>query len=264
LLAVILLLALFTISIAIALPRMSMELQRDRELETMQRGKQYVRGIKMYYKKFNAYPPNIDALVKTSEIRFLRKKYADPTTGKDDWKPILFGQNKAPTAVGFFGQSLAGSTPAGLGASGVDGVSGASNPAAGSISSSTATGATGTDSASGAADAGTSSGQGNADSTSTSASESSAGGQTFGGPGIIGFSPGSSRQSILIYKKKNHYNEWEFVYDPLAEQIMAGRVPATPGQPAASAFSTTSSSSASTGNSSASNAFISQTTMTQR
>jgi hypothetical protein len=28
----------------------------------------------------------------------------------------------------------------------------------------------------------------------------------------------SSRQSILIYKKKNHYNEWEFVYDPLSDQ----------------------------------------------
>jgi len=28
------------------------------------------------------------------------------------------------------------------------------------------------------------------------------------------------RQSILVYKKKNHYNEWEFVYDPIAEQTM--------------------------------------------
>ena len=23
-----------------------------------------------------------------------------------------------------------------------------------------------------------------------------------------------------LYKKKTHYNEWEFVYDPLAEQMM--------------------------------------------
>ena len=36
----------------------------------------------------------------------------------------------------------------------------------------------------------------------------------------MGFSPGSPQQSILVYKKKNHYNEWEFVYDPLAEQMM--------------------------------------------
>jgi hypothetical protein len=36
----------------------------------------------------------------------------------------------------------------------------------------------------------------------------------------MGFSPQSPKQSILVYKKKNHYNEWEFVYDPMAEQMM--------------------------------------------
>src|SRR5580704_6220740 len=74
----------------------------------MHRGKQYTRAIQLYYRKFNAYPPNIDALVKTNNIRFLRKRYIDPVTGKDDWKPILFGQNKAPLALGFFGDPLAG------------------------------------------------------------------------------------------------------------------------------------------------------------
>ena len=57
-------------------------------------------------------------------------------------------------------------------------------------------------------------------------------GQTFGGAGIIGFSPNSPKQSILVYKKKNHYNEWEFVYDPLAEQMMQGGNLGTIGQPA--------------------------------
>jgi hypothetical protein len=37
---------------------------------------------------------------------------------------------------------------------------------------------------------------------------------------MIGVSPTSTKQSILVYKKKNHYNEWEFFYDPLAEQMM--------------------------------------------
>ena len=79
---------------------------------------QYRRAIQLYYRKFHAYPPNVDALVKTNNIRFLRKKYIDPITGKDDWKPIMFGQNKAPTAMGFFGQPLAGTTIAGIGPSG--------------------------------------------------------------------------------------------------------------------------------------------------
>jgi len=30
-------------------------------------------------------------------------------TGKDDWKPIMYCQNKTPMAMGFFGQPLAGS-----------------------------------------------------------------------------------------------------------------------------------------------------------
>ncbi len=61
-------------------------------------------------------------LVNTShDIHFLRKKYIDPMTGQDDWKPIAFGQNKTPTAMGFFGEPLAGnaSTLAGIGPSGV-------------------------------------------------------------------------------------------------------------------------------------------------
>ena len=127
LLAVVFLLTLLTLALSIAVPRMSKAIQRDREVETMHRGKQYIRGIQLYYRKFHAYPPSVDALVKTNEIRFLRKRYIDPMTGKDDWKPILFGQNKAPTAMGFFGQPLStGGSIAGIGPSGGNGLNGAS------------------------------------------------------------------------------------------------------------------------------------------
>jgi hypothetical protein len=76
------------------------------------------------------------------------------------------------------------------------------------------------------------------DSTSTSAFGSTNNGQTFGGGGIIGFSPNSPKQSILVYKTKNHYNEWEFVYDPLAEQMMQGGNSGTIGQPVANPATT--------------------------
>jgi hypothetical protein len=207
---------------SVAVPKVTREIQRDHEIETMQRGKQYIRGIKMYYKKFNTYPPSIDALAMTNNIRFLRKKYADPITGKDDWKTIHIGQNKAPTAMGFFGQPLTGSTLAGTG------VTGAAAPGSQFMSSGTSAadtnGPSGTASASGDA----STAAGGTDSTSTSAFGSSASGQTFGGGGIIGFSPDSPKQSILVYKTKNHYNEWEFVYDPLADRLTIPTVTASP------------------------------------
>lgn len=214
LLAVIFLLALFTIALAVALPKMSREIQRDRELETMQRGKQYIRAIKLYYKKFGAYPPNVDALVKTNNIRFLRKKYKDPTTGKEDWKPVLYGQNKAPTAMGFFGQPLTGSTLAGVGSSGGNGLT--ADSSLGQQASTLGSSAAQTQSS----ETSSTSGSGSLASGSTTGSSTGLSGKTFGGAGIIGFSPNSSKQSIMVYKKKNHYNEWEFVYDPLSEQMM--------------------------------------------
>lgn len=238
LLAAIFFLALFTLALSVALPKMAKAIQRDRELETMQRGKQYIRGIRMYYKKFGRYPPNVDALVKTNEVRFLRKKYKDPTTGKDDWKPIQFGQNKAPTAMGFFGQPLAGAMSGGGGCNGIAGASaigsnGAFAPVSGGATDITGSSNMGNCAGSAAGATGATGSTGPTTSTDPNASQASssgsptsptgsttgpAAGQTFGGAGIIGFSPNSPKSSILVYKKKKHYNEWEFVYDPITEQ----------------------------------------------
>jgi type II secretory pathway pseudopilin PulG len=262
LVAVIFMLAIFVVTLAVAVPKVRDSIQRDRDLETMHRGKQYIRAIQLYYRKFNAYPPNVDALVKTNEIRFLRRKYIDPTTGKDEWKPVLFGQNKTPTAMGFFGQPLAGSTLAGIGPSGGNGLNGANGPQGNGLGNNTNGGAFGNSSNSGFGNngnpglgnnsnsgigsnngaagatgsgtngsAGTSGSGTNPDGSSSSSSGSSSAfggpgngqtGQTFGGAGIIGFSPGSPKQSIYVYKKKNHYNEWEFTYDPAQERMMLG------------------------------------------
>ena len=114
LVGVIFLTVILLISLAIAAPKMAMSIQRDKELETIHRGEQYRRAIKLYYAKFGSYPTSIDQLVETNEIRFLRKKYTDPLTGKDDWKPVYFGQAHV-RPLGFFGQPL---LTAGLGTNG--------------------------------------------------------------------------------------------------------------------------------------------------
>ena len=105
LLAAIFLCVLLLISVAIAAPKMARSIQRDKELETIHRGEQYRRAIQLYYRKFGHYPTSIDQLVETNQMRFLRKKYKDPLTGKDDWKPIYFGQAHV-RPLGFFGQPL--------------------------------------------------------------------------------------------------------------------------------------------------------------
>src|SRR5580658_6563090 len=125
LVAVIFMLAILIIAMSVAAPKIAKSIQRERELETMHRGKQYARAVKLYYKKFGAYPPNIDALVNTNDIRFLRKKYVDPTTGKDEWKVVRVGQQKTQT-LGFFGQPIggAGTPAAGMPGAGLPGASG--------------------------------------------------------------------------------------------------------------------------------------------
>lgn len=252
---VIFLLVVFTLWLSLAVPRAAKEIQRDRELETMHRGKQYIRAVQLYYKKFHAYPPNPNALVNTNEIRFLRKKYIDPITGKDDWRPIRFGQAKTQSQ-GFFGQPIAGagsaggSVLAGVGPSGGSGLGGSMGGSLGGSSigssiggssfggtslfgsgSSTGPGASTTTGTT------TTTGTSGTSGTSTSSSSSSAfdsSNQTFGGAGIIGFSPASTRASIFIYKKKQHYNEWEFVYDPLTDISTQAGNTGMVGQPASS------------------------------
>jgi type II secretory pathway pseudopilin PulG len=258
LIAVVFMLALFIIALAVAAPSVAKSIQREREIETMHRGKQYIRAVKLYYRKFGRYPPNVDALVNTNEIRFLRKKYVDPTTGKEDWKPIAVGMNKTQS-TGFFGQPILGSS-AGTGLSGSPGMAGnlggqspsgsafgnSGSPGSSSSSlfnssspSTTSSGSTTDPSASGTA-APTTDANGNPippgsnSSTGSTAGPTMGTNPTMGGLGVMGFSPNSPKQSILVWHKKNHYNDWEFFYDPTADLTMLGGNAGAIGQPAGS------------------------------
>src|SRR5215467_8234095 len=68
---------------AAAVPAYQMQAKREREKELIFRGQEYTRAIQKYQRKFGAYPSSLDQLVQTNNLRFLRKAYKDPITGKD-------------------------------------------------------------------------------------------------------------------------------------------------------------------------------------
>lgn len=251
LLFVLFLAALMLIALAVAAPRIATSIQRDKELELVHRGEQYRRAIKLYYRKFGTYPTSIDQLLNTNNIRFLRKRYTDPITGKDDWRIIHLGQAKVPP-LGFFGQPLTGlpgstnvGTPIGSSSGGALGSTTPgtlpSNPF-GSANSDTPDSATPGDDPSASAGLGegassnatttivgappgfapSSAAPANSATSPSSPFGSNSGpDSTFGGGPIVGVGIPSPKASLLAYKKQKHYNQWEFVYNPIEDQMQA-------------------------------------------
>src|ERR1700676_1801003 len=64
LLLVVFLTLLLTLSTIIAAPSTRTERQREKEEEMIWRGKQYIRGIKLYYRKNGRFPTSVDDLIK--------------------------------------------------------------------------------------------------------------------------------------------------------------------------------------------------------
>src|ERR1700731_4316577 len=135
--------AVVLLVLSIAAPKVAFELRRDQELETIHRGQQYVRAIRVYYSTLGSYPASLEQLEKTNNQRFLRQRYVDPLTGKADWRLIPVGQNKT-TVKGFFGQPLGGLP----GGGGLGSASGMASPGQSGSAPTGASGSTG-DSASG-------------------------------------------------------------------------------------------------------------------
>src|ERR1700759_73293 len=83
--------AVVAITLYYEMPRVAFESQRAREQLLVDRGMQYRRAIQLFYRKFGRYPTSMDDLETTNNIRFLRRKYKDPLTGKDEWRLIHMG-----------------------------------------------------------------------------------------------------------------------------------------------------------------------------
>lgn len=228
LLGLIVAIAIILLVLGTAATKIAFTLRRERELESARRANQFVRAVQLYYKKFGHYPPSLDALENTNHVRYLRQRYVDPLTGKDEWRLIAPGQNKT-TVKGFFGEPLEG-IGTGLGAA-------AGMQSSGSSSSGGAFGASGTSGTSGsgssaASGTGSSSGFGGSSSSGDSSTGfgSSPGLGSASGMASKGMSGSSSGplmgvgskatgKSIIVVNEQTTYETWEFLYDPRIEKL---------------------------------------------
>ena len=218
LITLILIVALLTIAAAAIAPSIAFQVKRDREEEMIHRGVQYSRAVQHYYKKFNRYPSRIEDLEDTNNLRFLRKKYKDPITGKD-FKLVHLSEVQMALAGG---GGVGGLTPAANSGPGAGSQFGQSaNPSPANPSS-----AGGSDQSASGNTASSANQQGGGPAGATSTDKLT--GQTFGGGPIAGVESTSKGHSIREFNKKDHYNEWLFVYDPQSDR---GGLIRTPYQP---------------------------------
>lgn len=244
-------------------PEVVRQVRRDQEEELIHRGVQYARAVRKFYKKFNRYPNSVDDLVSTDNLRFLRKKYKDPITGKE-FKLLHFQDVQLTIAQGGGGPQGAPPGPIAPGArpgaapinfnppgGGTgpdqqpgerDGDNQNQNPqGAPSPDNSVPQPTPGTQQAGGNAPAGTGSagaGQGDQEgdangqpgSSGSSGSSSAFGSSGFGGGPIVGVVSLSKATTIREFNKKNHYNEWQFIYDPSRDRGGLLNAPVVGGQ----------------------------------
>ncbi len=206
LLSVMLLITVMLIMLAVEAPRLAQQIKRDKEEELIHRGREYAIAIKKYYHKFGNYPGSIEQLEDTNHIRFLRKRYVDPMTGKDDWKLVHVGeaQVKLPQPAGQQ-STLQTSNPS---------LQGGSSPSP--TPTPQPSGLTGLNpNSSGGGGQG---GGGNLGSLQTSNIGT---GQTIGGGAIIGVASVSKDSGIKEFNDKSEYDQWLFVYEPKLEQATA-------------------------------------------
>jgi type II secretory pathway pseudopilin PulG len=135
-LTLMLMVALMIIATAAVLPTISYEIRRDREMEMIHRGVQYSRAIRNYYKKFGRYPTRLEDLDNTNNLRYLRKHYKDPITGKD-FKLLHYGDPDVKLSMSFGGGTIPGANTVGqMNASGSNGSAFGGNSGFGSPQSS--------------------------------------------------------------------------------------------------------------------------------
>jgi len=229
LLVIIFLVTLLLISTMVVVPNILTEARREKEKEMIWRGKQYARGVKLYFRKMGRFPTSLEDLTKpkVGSIRFMRQVYKDPMNQEDgSWRFIYVGpagqlmgslkpaQNLqlpqirgvgtpanalngpgAPAQPGAFGQQGLGGTPLG-------GTTSGTNPPVST---------------------GTPEGTDQSDSGSNPQAIPTGDPPTIIGGNIIGVGSKVNKSSIIVYEKAKNYRLFEFIWDPSKDALGAGQ-----------------------------------------
>ena len=268
LLTLLLIVALMGIAAMMVMVPVKFEMQREREQEMIHRGVQYSRAIRNYYKKYGRYPTRLEDLDNTNNLRYLRKHYKDPLTGKD-FRLLHYGEPGVSLGGSFGGGTIPGANTVGqlngsaAGGSGSSsfGSSGSAFGGSGFGNSGSSFGGSGANSSGGLSQSSSFGGNSNSGfgagsgsqtssvqqgtntaagtdpsqtvtqtpGTTTAAGDATSGTQTvFGGGPIVGVASISKDKTIREFNHKYKYNEWQFVYDPMTDR---GGLLMTPYQP---------------------------------
>lgn len=243
LLVLLLFVALLSIGFLAMVERVDFQSKRDREEELIHRGVQYARAVRKFVKKFGRYPTNMEELENTNNIRFLRKRYKDPITGRD-FKIVQYSDLRAfgsrtpgvsVTDIASQQQAAAGAlnkkpvASAGVGPSPIPNASSQVDQSGG------ASGSSDPSQNAQAEDSKAEQDPSNAGTPAPPLSASDEQGATatpqlFTGGGVVGVASYSKIKTIRIFNKQDHYNQWQFVYDPGNDKglMQTPRVPLLP------------------------------------
>jgi len=234
--ATLLLLATMTVA-----PNILTEGRREQEKEMIWRGKQYARGVKLYYRKTARFPTSMEDLTKpkVGSLRFMRQQYKDPMNKQDGtWRLIyvgpsgqLIGSLKPQTlnfqlpqagGIGTPGNPAAGAPQAGgIGPGPQPGAQSGTQPGS-AFGAQPGAGTSGSAPAgSGATGAGVGTDQSNSGTTPLPAPLTDT--SNIIGGNIIGVGSKVDKPSIIIYDKAKNYHLFEFIWDPSKDTINIGQ-----------------------------------------
>ncbi len=220
LLLVVFLVSVMLIAAVAAAPRILTQGRREKEEELVWRGEQYVRAVRLYYRKNARFPQSVEDLTKAkNELRFLRKAYTDPMNSADgSWRMLyvlpngqIIGSTKHHTPLqmpGPAGPQAARQRVRPPGRQLPD----AQQPGAGSQrpDQAMAGGTPGTDTPGGV--------PGQPTTPEPGATDTGPEGKVFGG-NIIGVGSKINRSSFRIYEGATVYREWEFIWNPAKDAV---------------------------------------------